>query len=61
MYSTLIGLTALERVHSGRPVAAALAEEAERLGASRVFLVVSNTLNNQTDEIERVRRALGTR
>jgi maleylacetate reductase len=61
MYSTLIGLTALERVHSGRPVAAALAEEAERLGARRVFLVVSNTLNHKTDEIEKVHRALGAR
>ena len=61
MYSKLIGLTALERVHRGRPVATALAEEAERLNASRVFLVVSNTLHNKTDEVEKVRRALGAR
>jgi alcohol dehydrogenase class IV len=61
MYQTMIGLTPLERVHSGRPVAAALAEEAERIGARRVFLVCSGTLNAQTDEIEKVRRALGSR
>jgi alcohol dehydrogenase class IV len=61
MYRTMIGLTALERVHSGRPVAEALAEEAERLGARRVFLVCSHTLNTQTDEIEKVRKALGSK
>jgi maleylacetate reductase len=61
MYRTMIGLTALERVHSGRPVAEALAEEAERLGAKRVFLVCSHTLNTQTDEIEKVRKALGSK
>jgi alcohol dehydrogenase class IV len=61
MYQTMIGLTSLERVHSGRPVATALAEEAERLGARRVFLVCSHSLNTQTDEIDKVRGALGTR
>jgi maleylacetate reductase len=61
MYQTTIGLTPLERVHSGRPVAAALAEEAERIGAKRVFLVCSHTLNTQTREIEKVRKALGAK
>lgn len=61
MYQTTIGLTALERVHSGRPVAEVLMEEAERLGAHRVFLVCSNTLNTKTDEIDKVRQALGPR
>ncbi len=59
MYSTMIPLTSLERVHSGRPLAEALAQEAEILGAKRVFLVCSHTLNTKTDEIEKVRRALG--
>jgi alcohol dehydrogenase class IV len=61
MYSTMIPLTSLERVHSGRPVAAALAEEAERIGAKRVFLVCSHSLNTKTDEIDKVRRALGAK
>ena len=61
MYSTTIGLTALQRVHSGRPVADALAEEAETLGARRVFVVASHTLNTTTDEIEKIRRKLGAR
>ena len=41
--------------------AQALAEEAEIIGAHRVFLVCGHTLNTQTDEIERVRKALGTK
>jgi maleylacetate reductase len=53
MYSTMIGMTSLQRVHSGRPVAEALAEEAERIGAKRVFLVASHSLNTRTDEIAR--------
>jgi alcohol dehydrogenase class IV len=61
MYQTMIGLTPLERVHSGRPVAQALADEAATIGAQRVFLVCSNTLNNKTDEIDKVRRALGAK
>ncbi len=61
MYTTMIGLTPLERVHSGRPVAQALADEAATIGAKRVFLVCSNTLNHKTDEIDKVRRALGAK
>jgi hypothetical protein len=32
-----------------------------RLGASRAFLMVSGTLNRETDEIEKIRKALGSR
>lgn len=42
---------AMERVVSGRPVAEALPAEVERIGARRVFLLVSRTLNRGTDEI----------
>ena len=51
----------LERVIYGKPAAAALAAEAERIGARRVFLVVSGTMNRTTDEVEKVRAALGNR
>ena len=61
MHQTMIGLTQLERVHSGRPVAQALADEAATIGAQRIFLVCSNTLNHKTDEIDKVRRALGAK
>ncbi|WP_454633819.1 iron-containing alcohol dehydrogenase [Bradyrhizobium cenepequi] len=45
----------------GKPAAEALREEAERLGAKRVYLIVSRTLNTSTDEIEKIRAALGDR
>jgi maleylacetate reductase len=51
----------MESVVYGRPAAEALCEEAERLDAKRVFLIVSRTLNTKTDEIEKIRKALGDR
>ncbi len=52
---------AMDEVVFGKPAASAIAEQADRLGAGRVFLMVSNTLNRKTDEIDKVRRALGAR
>ena len=49
----------MESVIYGKPAAEALREEAERLGAKRVYLIVSRTLNTSTDEIEKIRSALG--
>ena len=54
-----VNFSRMDSVSFGRPAAEVVAEEARKLGASRVFLMVSNTLNNETDEIETVRRALG--
>ena len=51
----------MDEVVFGKPAAQAVAEQAQRLGATRVFLMVSNSLNRNTDEIEKVRRALGNR
>jgi maleylacetate reductase len=51
----------MEAVTFGRPAAEAVAEEARRCEAERVFLMVSGTLNRATDEIAKVRRALGNR
>jgi maleylacetate reductase len=51
----------MERVLFGKPAAEGVAAEAGRLGADRVFLMVSGTLARETDEIEKVRRALGNR
>jgi alcohol dehydrogenase class IV len=61
MYQTTIGLSPLQFVHSGRPCAEALAAEAERLGAKRVFLICSNTLRHKTDEVQKIERALGSK
>ena len=54
-----IAFSGMESVTFGRPAAEVVAEEARKLGAERVFLMVSNSLNNKTDEIEKVRSALG--
>jgi maleylacetate reductase len=51
----------MEEVQFGVPAAQAVAEQARRLDAQRVFLMVSGTLNRNTDEIDNVRRALGNR
>nr|WP_050386539.1 iron-containing alcohol dehydrogenase [Bradyrhizobium pachyrhizi] len=51
----------MDRVVYGKPASDALSDEAERLNAQRVFLIVSRTLNTQTDEIERIRLKLGAR
>jgi maleylacetate reductase len=53
--------TRMDRVVFGRPAAEAIAAEADRLGARRVFILASRTLNTQTDEVEKVRQALGNR
>ena len=45
----------------GKPAADTLAEEVRRLDAKRIFLMVSGTLNRTTDEVAKVRRALGDR
>jgi maleylacetate reductase len=52
---------AMDEVVFGRPAAAAVVEQVDRLGASRAFLMVSGTLNRETDEIEKIRSSLGAR
>jgi len=51
----------MERVIFGRPMAQTIAQEAERMECKRVFLIVSKTLNTKTDEIVKLRAALGER
>ena len=51
----------MDEVVFGKPAAEAVAEEVVRLDAQRVFLMVSGTLNRDTDEIEKIRRALGNK
>src|SRR4029078_5134356 len=53
--------TGMERVVFGRPAAEAVAEAAERLGATRVFILAGKTLNRATDAVERMPCALGSR
>lgn len=51
----------MEEVRFGVPAAEAIAEQVARMGAQRVFLMVSGTLNRTTPEIEHVRRTLGNK
>ncbi|HTV88222.1 MAG TPA: iron-containing alcohol dehydrogenase [Stellaceae bacterium] len=52
---------AMEAVTWGRPAAECISDEARRLGAERVFLMVSGTLHRTTGAIADVRGALGNR
>ena len=54
-------LTSTQRVIFGKPTAAAISAEAERMDSRRVFLLASSTLRNDTDEIAAIERALGDR
>jgi len=51
----------MEEVVFGHPAAEAIVAQTDRLGAARAFLMVSGTLNRQTGEIEKIRKALGSR
>lgn len=51
--------TVTERVTMGKPAAEAIVDQAERMGVRRVFLLVSATLREKTDEIRRIEAALG--
>ena len=61
MQSGQVVFTGMDRVIFGRPAAEAVAGEAERLAAERVFLLVSGTLNRETDAVEEMAAALGPR
>ena len=61
MYRGRVVFGAMEEVVFGRPASEAIVEQMDRLGANRAFLMVSGTLNRETDEIEKIRRAVGPR
>ncbi len=51
----------IDRVVSGVPFDQAVAEETERLGNRRVFLIIGGTLSRETDMVDRLRGRLGDR
>lgn len=61
MQSGTMVFNQLNRVIFGQAAAASIVEEANRLGASRVFALASRTLATKTDELSKVRQALGDR
>lgn len=61
MHSGSVVFTRMNRVIFGKPAGEAIMAEADRLGASRVFVLTGRTLKTATDEIAKVRHALGAR
>ncbi|MGI9410274.1 MAG: iron-containing alcohol dehydrogenase [Hyphomicrobiaceae bacterium] len=61
MQSGQMVFTQMNRVIFGQSAGPSVVQEAERLGAQRVFLLVGRTLNTATDEIAKIRAALGDR
>ena len=61
MHKGRVVFGAMDEVVFGRHAAEAVVEQLDRLGAKRAFLMVSGTLNRETDEIENIRNALGAR
>jgi maleylacetate reductase len=51
----------IEQVVFGTPCAQAVAREAERLGAERVFILSSGTLNRESDVVKGIIAALGNK
>jgi maleylacetate reductase len=52
---------AMDEVVFGRPASEVIVEQMDRLGANRAFLMVSGTLNRETDAIRKIRDVLGPR
>ena len=61
MYTGRVVFGDMDEVVFGQPAAEAVAAQLDRLHLSRAFLMVSGTLNRNTDEIEKIRKSLGGR
>jgi maleylacetate reductase len=61
VHSGRVVFGAMDEVVFGTPAADAVVAQMDRLGASSAFLMVSGTLNRETDAIEKIRKRLGPR
>ena len=61
MHTGRVVFGAMDEVVFGRPAAEAVAGQMDRLDLSRALLMVSGTLNRNTDEIHKIRESLGLR
>ena len=61
MYTGRVVFGGMDEVVFGQPAAEAVAAQLDRLHLSRAFLMVSGTLNRNTDEIDKIRKSLGRR
>ena len=51
----------MDEVQFGKPASEIIPQLVRQFDAQRIFLMVSGTLNRQTDEVEKLRQALGNR
>ena len=56
-----VALSKMDGVTFGVPAPDALKEEVSRIGSQRIFLMISGSLNRNTDEITKIRNALGNK
>ena len=56
-----VAFNKMDAVTFGVPAADALKEEVARIGGQRIFLMISGSLNRNTDEISKIRNALGNK
>ena len=61
MHTGRVVFGAMDEVVFGRPASEAIIEQMKRLGSKRAFLMVSGTLNRETDVIRNIGSALGSR
>lgn len=61
VYQGRVVYGAIDEVVFGHPAASAIVEQMNRLRCSHAFLMVSGTLNRETDEIQKIKQALGSR
>ncbi len=61
MHKGRVVFGSMDEVVFGESAASAIVAQMDRLSATRAFLMVSGTLNRQTDEIAKIRKALGAR
>ncbi|MGH6709019.1 MAG: iron-containing alcohol dehydrogenase [Bradyrhizobium sp.] len=61
MHQGRVVFGAMDEVVFGRPASEAIVEQMDRLGAASAFLMVSGTLNRETDVVRKIRDVLGPR
>ena len=54
-----VAFNKMDAVTFGVPAADALKEEVARIGGQRIFLMISGSLNRNTDEISKIRNLVG--
>ncbi len=59
LQSGRVVLSRMDEIQFGKPASEVIPQLVRHFDAQRIFLMVSGTLNRQTDEVEKLRQALG--